>query len=111
NKMLNDQSVPATQANIQQALVTIGNHRAGGSTELIPALKRVYAQPKAEGVSRSIVVVTDGYVTVEREAFELVRRNLDKANLFSFGIGSSVNRHLMEGLARAGMGEPFVITD
>jgi Ca-activated chloride channel family protein len=30
--------------------------------------------------------------------------------VFSFGIGSSVNRHLMEGLARAGMGEPFVIT-
>lgn len=111
NRMLNDQSVPATRANIQQALATIGNHRAGGSTELIPALKRVYAQPKAEGVSRSIVVVTDGYVTVEREAFELVRKNLDKANLFSFGIGSSVNRHLMEGLARAGMGEPFIITD
>jgi hypothetical protein len=30
--------------------------------------------------------------------------------VFSFGIGSSVNRHLMEGLARAGMGEPFIIT-
>jgi Ca-activated chloride channel family protein len=56
-------------------------------------------------------VVTDGYVTVEREAFELVRQNLGRANLFAFGIGSSVNRHLMEGLARAGMGEPFVITD
>ena len=61
-------------------------------------------------MSRTVVVVTDGYVTVEREAFELVRRNLSQANLFSFGIGSSVNRHLMEGLARAGMGEPFIIT-
>ena len=62
-------------------------------------------------MSRTLVVVTDGYVTVEREAFELVRKNLSQANLFAFGIGSSVNRHLMEGLARAGMGEPFVITD
>ena len=61
-------------------------------------------------MSRTVVVVTDGYVTVEREAFELVRNNLSKANVFSFGIGSSVNRHLMEGLARAGMGEPFIIT-
>ena len=111
NRMLNDHSVPATRANIEQALATIKNYSGGGSTELIPALKRVYAEPKAANVSRSIVVVTDGYVTVEREAFELVRRNLDKANLFSFGIGSSVNRHLMEGLARAGMGEPFIITD
>ena len=111
NKMLSPQSVPATRANIDQALATIQNYSGSGSTELIPALKRVYAEPKAPNVSRTVVVVTDGYVTVEREAYELVRKNLSKANLFSFGIGSSVNRHLMEGLARAGMGEPFIITD
>ena len=111
NKMLSPQSVPATRANIEQALSTIRNYGGSGSTELIPALKRVYAEPKAENVSRTVVVVTDGYVTVEREAFELVRRNLGRANVFAFGIGSSVNRHLMEGLARAGMGEPFIITD
>jgi Ca-activated chloride channel homolog len=111
NKMLSPQSVPATRANIEQTLSTIRNYGGSGSTELIPALKRVYAEPKAENVSRTVVVVTDGYVTVEREAFELVRRNLGRANVFAFGIGSSVNRHLMEGLARAGMGEPFIITD
>lgn len=111
SKMLSPQSVPASRANIEQALSTIKNYSGGGSTELIPALKRVYAEPKAEEVSRTVVVVTDGYVSVEREAFELVRRNLSKANVFAFGIGSSVNRHLMEGLARAGMGEPFIITD
>ncbi|MDR2188983.1 MAG: VWA domain-containing protein [Azonexus sp.] len=111
SQMLAPHSVPATRANIDKALATIGNYQGGGSTELIPALKRAYAEPKAENLSRSIVVITDGYVTVEREAFELVRNNLSKANLFAFGIGSSVNRHLIEGLARAGMGEPFVITD
>ena len=30
--------------------------------------------------------------------------------MFAFGIGSSVNRHLIEGMAHVGMGEPFVIT-
>lgn len=110
NSFLNPTSVPATKANIDQAIRTIDKEGGGGSTELIPALKRVYAQPKAADVSRTVVVVTDGYVTVEREAFELVRNNLSSANVFSFGIGSSVNRHLMEGLARAGMGEPFIIT-
>jgi Ca-activated chloride channel family protein len=30
--------------------------------------------------------------------------------MFPFGIGSSVNRHIIEGMAHAGMGEPFVIT-
>jgi Ca-activated chloride channel homolog len=111
NRFLSPQSVPATPANIAQALRTIDQMGGGGSTELIPALKRVYAQPKAADVSRTVVLVTDGYVTVEREAFELVRRNLSQANVFSFGIGSSVNRHLMEGLARAGRGEPFIITN
>lgn len=111
NRMLNAHSVPATEANIAQAIRTIDEMGGGGSTELIPALQRVYAEPKPADVSRTVVVVTDGFVTVEREAFALVRKNLSQANLFAFGIGSSVNRHLMEGLARAGMGEPFVITD
>ncbi|MBK9574647.1 MAG: VWA domain-containing protein [Rhodoferax sp.] len=110
NRFLNAHSVSASRANIEQAVRTIEQMGGGGSTELIPALKRVYAEPKAADVARTVVVVTDGFVTVEREAFELVRNNLSKANVFSFGIGSSVNRHLMEGLARAGMGEPFIIT-
>jgi len=110
-RMLAPQSVPATRANIERALDVLSGTSGGGSTELIPALREVYRQPKAERVSRSVVVVTDGYVTVEREAFELVRSHLSQANVFAFGIGSAVNRHLIEGLARAGMGEPFVITD
>jgi Ca-activated chloride channel family protein len=107
---LHQNPVPATQENIDAALRLIDSRDSGGGTELIPALRNVYAQDKPEDVSRTIVVVTDGFVMVEREAFNLVRRNLKQANLFAFGIGSSVNRHLIEGLARAGMGEPFVIT-
>ena len=110
NRWLSPQSVPATPANINAAIRTIEQMGGGGSTELLPALRRVYAQPKPAELARSIVVVTDGYVTVESEAFALVRQHLGQANLFAFGIGSSVNRHLMEGLARAGMGEPFIVT-
>ncbi|MFH1653517.1 MAG: trypsin, partial [Pseudomonadota bacterium] len=80
-----------------------------GGTELIPALKRALDLPRTKGTSRIIVTVTDGYVSVEKDAFELIRANLGKANLFSFGIGSSVNRFIIEGMARAGLGEPFVI--
>ena len=46
---------------------------------------------------------------IELEAFELIRSELGNANLFAFGIGSSVNRWLIEGMARAGMGEPFFV--
>lgn len=110
SEVLAEQSMPATQENIRRAIQVIENQRGGGGTELLPALQRAITLPKAEGFSRTVVVVTDGYVRVEKEAFDLIRNKLGEANLFAFGIGSSVNRYLIEGMARVGMGEPFVIT-
>ncbi|MCP4347314.1 MAG: VWA domain-containing protein [Desulfobacterales bacterium] len=103
-------SLPATQENIQKAIQVIDKQRGGGGTRILPALKRTLALPRAKGMSRTIVPVTDGYVSVEPEVFDLIRKNLGDANLFAFGIGSSVNRHIIEGMAHVGMGEPFVIT-
>lgn len=110
NRMLSPTSVPATRANIEQAIKAINAMGGSGSTEIVPALKRIVALPKADDVSRSVVVVTDGYVSVEAEVFQLIRQNLNQANVFAFGIGSSVNRHLIEGIARAGQGEAFIVT-
>ena len=110
NKLLAPESVPATRANIERALQTIREMGGSGSTEIVPALKRVAAMPKQPDVSRSVIVITDGYVTVENEVFALVRKNLGQANVFAFGIGTSINRHLIEGIARAGQGEAFVVT-
>jgi Ca-activated chloride channel family protein len=110
SRMLAPASVPATRANIEQAIRTINEMGGGGSTEIVPALKRVAALPKAEEVSRSVIFVTDGYVSVEAEVFRLIRQNLNQFNVFSFGIGTSVNRHLIEGMARAGQGEAFIVT-
>ncbi len=108
-KVLAERSLPVTDANRDAALAMMESMRGGGGTELVPALRRALAMPADPEVSRTFVVVTDGYVSVENDAFELVRDNLGKANLFAFGIGSSVNRHLIEGLARAGQGEPYVV--
>lgn len=111
NVTLAPASVPATRENVRLAIATLGRTGAGGGTELLPALRRALQMPADEGRSRVFVVVTDGYVSIEDEAYELVRRNLSRANLFAFGIGASVNRALIEGLARAGQGEPFVVQD
>ncbi|MDP1610278.1 MAG: VIT and VWA domain-containing protein [Sulfuritalea sp.] len=111
NSVLAPQSMPATKANIEAAIGVINRQRGGGGTELLPAMRRALALSRDDSRARSFVVVTDGYVTVEKDAFELVRGNLNKANVFSFGIGASVNRHLMEGLARAGQGEAFIVTN
>ena len=37
--------------------------------------------------------------------------NLKTADFFSFGIGTSVNRYLIDGIAKAGSGEAFVVTE
>jgi Ca-activated chloride channel family protein len=110
SRLMSEKSLAATKENVDNAINVIDRQRGGGGTELLPALNRVFALPKLENYSRSIVVVTDGYVRVEEEVFDLIRTRLNDANVFAFGIGSSVNRHIIEGMARVGMGEPFVIT-
>ncbi len=111
NTVMAEKSLAATPENIAHAIDVIDNQQGGGGTELLPALRRALALPRAGGTSRTVVIVTDGYVTVETEAFDLIRSSLGDANMFAFGIGSGVNRFIIEGMARVGMGEPFVVTD
>ncbi len=110
SRLMSEKSLPATKENVDNAINVIDRQRGGGGTELLPALDRVLKLPKFDNYSRSIIIVTDGYVMVEEEVFDLIRTHLNDANVFAFGIGSSVNRHIIEGMARVGMGEPFVIT-
>jgi len=107
--VMSNDSVPATTDNINMAMTIIDQQRGGGGTELLPALNRALKLPRPENFSRTIVIATDGFVTVEEEVFDLIRNNLGNANMFAFGIGTSVNRHIIEGMAHVGMGEPFVI--
>jgi Ca-activated chloride channel family protein len=103
-------SRPATPANIKEGIDVILKQYGSGGTELMGGLEAAYAiPPVGKGVSRTVVVVTDGYVGIEAKAFRFIRERLDQANLFAFGIGSSVNRALIEGMARAGLGEPFIV--
>ena len=111
SRLLAPVSLPATPENVKRALEEILRERGGGGTELGAALTRALELPGNVGVSRSTIVITDGYISAEADAFERIRANLNRSNLFAFGIGSSVNRHLIEGMARAGQGEPFVVTN
>ena len=104
------QSVAATGENISAALRMLDGQQGGGGTELLPALKQALSMKASGNYARTFVIATDGYVTVEKEAFELIRTSLNEASFFSFGIGSSVNRFLIEGLAHAGAGESCIIT-
>jgi Ca-activated chloride channel family protein len=107
--VLSEHPLQATPENIEKAIHYVENQRGGGGTEILPALNRALNMPPVKNSSRIVVISTDGMVGVERETFELIRNNLGQANFFPFGIGSSVNRFIIEGMARAGMGEPQVV--
>ena len=110
-RILSPNSLQANQQNISRAIGLLEEQRGGGGTELLAAVKEAMTLPRQEHVSRSIVLVTDGYISGEAGVFDYIRENLNQTNVFAFGIGSSVNRYLIEGVAKAGMGEPFVVTD
>jgi Ca-activated chloride channel homolog len=111
SRLMAPSSLAATPENVEGALAIIDRERGGGGTELEGALEIALKLPRETHVSRTIVVVTDGYIAEEAGAFALIHQNLHDTNVFAFGIGAGVNRHLIEGLARAGQGEPFVVTD
>jgi Ca-activated chloride channel family protein len=110
SSLLSPKSLPANQENISGAIRLLEQQRGSGGTELLPAVKQAMSLPREANVSRSIVLVTDGYISGEQGVFDYIRENLNQCNVFSFGIGSSVNRYLIEGVAKAGMGEPFIVT-
>jgi len=108
--VLSPQPLAATPGNIALAEAMMNNQSGGGGTELYPAMQRVFAMESDENASRNIVLITDGYISAEDRVFQLVDERLHRNNLFAFGIGSSVNRFLIEGIARAGRAEAFVVT-
>jgi Ca-activated chloride channel homolog len=108
--VFSERSLPANQQNLSNAIRLIEQQRGSGGTELLAAIQNAMSLPRQASVSRSIVLVTDGYISGEKGVFDYIRAQLDQCNVFSFGIGSSVNRYLIEGVAKAGMGEAFVVT-
>jgi len=107
--VLSESSLAANKENMEKAFQLLDAQRGSGGTELLPAVQRAMSMPRQKDISRSIVVVTDGYVSGEEGVFDYIRENLGQSNVFAFGIGESVNRYLIEGMAKAGMGEPFIV--
>ncbi|MFC1576275.1 VIT domain-containing protein [Candidatus Omnitrophota bacterium] len=109
--VLSEYPLQATKENIKKAIEMLDGQDGGGGTNMLDAIEAAISLEKKEGLSRSVIIMTDGYVGVEKGVFDLVRERLSDANFFAFGIGTSVNRFLIEGIARAGMGESFVATE
>lgn len=92
----------------QQALDQVDNFLekvdGSGGTEIVKALIEALSTPLDPNRTRLVILFTDGAVSAEERAYQKVSQLLGKARLFTFGIGPSVNRAFLEGLARAGRG-------
>ncbi len=110
-KQLSAKPLANTAANRQKALAYIDKLDANGGTELLNGIKTVLNFPAApEGRLRSVVLITDGYIGNENEVIAEVQKQLKPGNrLYSFGVGSSVNRFILDRLAEVGRGTSQVI--
>ncbi|MGQ9927878.1 MAG: VIT domain-containing protein [Chloroflexaceae bacterium] len=96
--------LPFTQANVDAAERLIAGIEARGGTEIVAALAEALAQPRDPKRLRVVVFLTDGAVGNENMVLRELTARLGEARVFAFGVGSAVNRFLLDKLAELGRG-------
>lgn len=94
----------ATPRNVQHGLAYLASLNGEGGTMMIEGIKCALDYPPDPYRQRVVSFMTDGFIGNEDEILTAVHYRLRGARLFSFGVGASPNRHLLEGLARMGRG-------
>ncbi len=79
--------------------------QANGGTWMAPAVEKACAIPTDQHRLRVVTFMTDGYVGNDFEVVGLVKKLRGNSRWFPFGTGNSVNRQLIEGIAKEGGGE------
>jgi Ca-activated chloride channel family protein len=77
---------------------------------MLGAMQEALSGPVTPGRVRIVCFMTDGYVGNDMDIIDAVRKHTGTARVFAFGIGNSVNRFLLDGIARAGRGEVEYVT-
>lgn len=101
---LDRDALAPTPANLERALSWLDGLRGGGGTEMLEGVRAALEAPKDPYRLRMVMFLTDGYIGNEEEILRRVGEVLGDARIFSFGVGSSVNRYLLDRLAEAGRG-------
>lgn len=107
-RILFPEPVPATRDNLDKAQSFLESQRGGGGTEMMRAIQAAL-KPSSNmyGTTKPVRVVcfmTDGYVGNDMEIIAEIQK-YSAARVFSFGIGNSTNRFLLDKMAEQGRGE------
>lgn len=108
---LSSQPLANTPSNRERANEYIDRLQANGGSELMNGIEAVLKFPPApDGRLRSVVMLTDGQIGDDERVIGEVRQRLPLGNrLYVFGVGSAVNRFLLERLGELGRGTTQVV--
>jgi Ca-activated chloride channel homolog len=96
--------VLATAENLHKAQAFLDSRSGGGGTEMMSAVRAALDPSDSQNHIRIVCFMTDGYVGNDMEIISEVQKH-PNARVFSFGIGGSVNRFLLDKIAEKGRGE------
>ena len=102
--LLFPEPVPATPENLRRAQEFLAGRRGSGGTEMMKAVRAALDPSGSSKHTRIVCFMTDGYVGNDMEIVAEVKKH-PNARVFSFGIGGSVNRFLLDKMAEHGRGE------
>ncbi|OAI46625.1 hypothetical protein AYO43_05915 [Nitrospira sp. SCGC AG-212-E16] len=95
---------PVTTAAMRKAIRYVEGLSADGGTDMLPALRQALKSSQDITRLQQIILITDGQVGNEDELFELLHHRLGSRRVFTIGIGSTPNSHLMRKTAEFGRG-------
>jgi Ca-activated chloride channel family protein len=101
---LGPRPLEATPENVRRGLSYLHSLNAEGGTMMMEGIKAALDFPHDPERLRFICFLTDGYIGNETEILGEIHKRLGDSRIFSFGIGSSVNRYLLDHMAKAGRG-------
>ncbi|HUF03582.1 MAG TPA: VIT domain-containing protein [Aridibacter sp.] len=102
--VLFEKPVQATEENLRKAQEFLASRQGGGGTEMMKAIRAALEPSDSQQHIRVVCFMTDGYIGNDMEILGEIKKH-PNARIFSFGIGSSVNRYLLEKMAEEGRGE------
>ncbi len=105
-----DAPVPANQETVAKALKFLEPIEGNGGTDILKAVDYALRIPDDPERLRIICYMTDGYVGNDVQIIDYVKKYRGRARMFPFGIGNSVNRFLIDGMAREGRGAAEYVT-
>lgn len=105
-------AAPGTTDQKQAAIAFVSGIRAVGSTEMVPAIRQALVETKEQAEDRLPIValMTDGYIGNEADVLRAIASDLGETRLYALGVGSAVNRFLLERASEVGRGRALVST-